>query len=342
MPKETAQNTHPIQRYFFDAFNTKNTVQVHERMDATEIFAAIQAKAEYYERLFSHTLPESSLMRVNQAGGAPVEVEPELAELVVAALRYCEATDGTYDITVGPLVELWRTGKQRGSVLAAEDLREACTHVVWRKVHVDGNTIQLEDPAARIVLGGIAKGYIADAFVSMLQDCGVRHGLVELGGDLKVFGGCFDLFAARKMHGDEHMQNLTVDAEGYRNFVVGLHAPQSYTMPGNEFAYVQLRDGAVVTSGIYERGLRVPDNTFYHHILDPRTGMPAETDIASATLISDTALDGDGYTTALVVMGLDRALEFAEALPSCEAVFVANDKKIYATSGVGTRIPFTC
>ena len=342
MPKETTQNPYPVQRYFFDAFNTKNSVQVHESVDASEIFAALQAKAEYYERLFSHTLPESSLARLNRAGGAPVEVGPELAALVAAALGYCEATDGLYDITVGPLVELWRAGKQKGSVPGAEDLREACTHIDWRKVRLDGNTIQLEDPAARIVLGGIAKGYMADAFVSMLQEFGVAHGLVELGGDLKVFGGARDNLAARAMYGDAHMQNLSVDAQGYRDFVVGLSAPQPRALPGNEFAYVQLRDGAVVTSGIYERGLRSPDNTFYHHILDPRTGMSAETDIASATLISDTALDGDGYTTALVIMGLDRALEFVEALPGCEAVFVTRDKKIYATSGVGTRIPFTC
>ena len=177
-----------------------------------------------------------------------------------------------------------------------------------------------------IVLGGIAKGYIADALCDLLKQYGIKHGFVNLGGNVKVFGG----------------KPGSGDKASPRPFIIGLRVPQQYTLPGNAFAHVQLTDGAVVTSGIYERGIRLEDGSFSHHILDPRTGMPAETDIVSTSLISETALDGDGYTTALIVMGLERALDFVEALPGCEAVFVARDKTIHATSGIGSSIPFTC
>lgn len=299
----------------FFAFNTINTVQVCSATDARDAFAAVQEKARFFERLFSHTLPESSLVRLNAAGGVPVEVEPELAELVCQALRYCEATDGLFDITLGPVVELWSMGQ----VPARPGLEAALTHVDWRKVHVEGNTVQLEDSAAQLVLGGIAKGYIADALVALLQRHGAEHGLVNLGGNVKVFGG--------KPNGVP--------------WSVGLRVPRaSSEVEEAAFAAVELADGSVVTSGIYERGVHAEDGTFYHHILDPRTGMPAETDLVSASLISETSLDGDGYTTALIVMGLQRAFAFVEALPGCEAVFVDANGHVYTTSGVGTTVPF--
>lgn len=352
-----------LQTHIFQAFNTTNTVQIYAARteDVLTLFTEIEQQAAYYERLFSHTLPESSLVRINTAGGAPVEVEPDLAELLQAALGYCEATDGLFDITVGLVVAMWQSEQGTGFCsdllqdaintdrsptsnprrFRPEALAEALTHVDWRRVHVQNNTVQLEDPQARLVLGGVAKGYIADALCAFLQERGIEHGLVNLGGNVKVFGGAPDNRMVREMYGDHEMQSIAVDADGFRPFVVGLRVPRQSSL-GNEqaFAAVQLRDGSVVTSGIYERGVTAPDGTFYHHILDPRTGMPAETDLVSASLISKTSLDGDGYTTALIVMGLQRALAFVEALPGCEAVFVGADNQVYATSGIGATIPF--
>ena len=105
------------------------------------------------------------------------------------------------------------------------------------------------------------------------------------------------------------------------------------------FAAVEVSDSSVVTSGIYERAF-VQDGRLYHHILDPKTGWPAQTDLLSASLIAKHSLDADGYTTALIVMGLDKALEFVEGQTGLEAVFVSSSGEVFATSGIGTSIPF--
>ncbi len=317
----------------FRAFNTVNAVSAvsRDKALADAAFDVVEQRCAAYERLFSHTLPGSSLSRVNQAAGAPVEVELELAELVKQALGYCSATDGMFDITMGPVVALWdfHQGDQqleqnaearKVHVPSSESLTEALTHVSWRGVHVADRTIRLDDPEARIVLGGVAKGYIADGLVRLMKECGVVHGIVNLGGNVAVFGG--------KPDGSP--------------WNVGLRVPRSSAKAEEQsFGVVGLTDGSVVTSGIYERCFTAPDGTFYHHILDPCIGMPAETDLASVSLVSELSLDGDGYTTALVVMGLERAHSFVEHLPGCEAVFVTRDNQVYATSGIGRDVPFS-
>lgn len=319
----------------FKAFNTINTVAAY---CTDSVLEEAEQLCAHFEYLFSHTRPDSSLARVNQAAGAPVQVDPELAALLAAALGYCEATDGLFDVTVGPAVALWDF--HAGVVPDPDKLKQACAHIDYKRVHLDKTTVQLEDPEASIVLGGVAKGYIADALVELLKSRGVEHGLVNLGGNAVVFGG--------KPDGSP--------------WNVGLRVPvSSADAEERSFAIVQLSDASVVTSGIYERCFTPPaqqvpgpcliemgglqefelaEQPFYHHILDPHTGMPAETDLASVSLISERSIDGDGYTTALVIMGLDRARAFVEALPGCEAVFVTRDNQVYGTSGIGTTVPF--
>lgn len=306
----------------FNAFNTMNTVQIeHLHEDAAEyILDDVERQCARYERLFSHTLEESGLALLNRTHGEPVRVDPELALLIGEALFYCAATDGLFDITMGPVVELWSQAARKGApVPEGRLIAEALALVGWRGVHVDGSTVRMEEPRASVVLGGIAKGYIADALVALLKERGVGHGFVNLGGNVAVFGG-------------------KPDGAPWN---VGIRVPRpSHDAPEDSFAIVQVADGSVVTSGIYERAFVDADGIFRHHILDPRTGVPAQTDLASATLVCGRSLDGDGYTTALIVMGLERALAFAEALPGCEAVFVTLDGRVAATSGIGTAVSF--
>ncbi|WP_270295341.1 FAD:protein FMN transferase [Eggerthella sinensis] len=119
-------------------------------------------------------------------------------------------------------------------------------------------------------------------------------------------------------------------------------SPPSHELPLlDSFATLAVRDGSVVTSGIYERAFE-QDGTLFHHILDPRTGFPARTDVLSATVVAPTSLDADGYTTALVIMGADRALAFAEQHPSLEAVVVTNEGDVLARRALAPRYRFSC
>ena len=325
MPSDLRAN---IKTHNMQAFHTVCTFTVYGFDEAPALFKEIAKECQRYEYLFSHTLNKSSLVRLNNAAGKAVEVEPELAELIQAALAYCEETDGAFDITVGPLVALWNAPAikqvlRAGQAAHPEGIAEACEHVDWRRVHVEGTTVSLDDPESSIVLGGIAKGYIADKLCEFMVKRGVQHGFVNLGGNVAVFGG------------------KPADEGSTSPFTVGLRKPQP-SSAGEEaaFAAVQIENGAVVTSGIYERGLVSHDGSIFHHILDPRTGMPAETDVVSASLICESALEADAYATALVVMGMDRARAFAEQFPACEAVLVSTGGEVHITSGMGTKIPF--
>lgn len=298
----------------FSLFDTVNTVTAQTEDES--VLGDMLTWCHRCELLFSRFDPASELFKLNHAQGAPVEVDEELARLIEAALEYCRETDGLFDVTMGSVTRLWDLKNQ--IVPAREDVREALQHVDYRTVEVNGNTVRLKDPLACLDLGGIAKGYIADGILALLRERGVNHALVNLGGNVAVMGG--------KPEGGQ--------------WRVGIRKPLPSSMvpTPTPFAAVALSDGSVVTSGVYERGFQ-QDGKLYHHILNPKTGFPAQTDLLSATVITPTSLDADGYTTALIIMGTDKALAFAEKHPALEAVFIASEGDVLATSGIGKTIP---
>lgn len=301
-------------REFF-RFNTTNTISAFTD-DESALDDAV-ALCDRYEFLFSRVAEDSELHRLNNARGKATEVDDELAAFIAESLRYCRETDGLFDITMGSATQLWNFKEQ--IIPTKKAMKEALAHVDYRRIDVKGNMVALNDPAACIDLGGIAKGYIADGLLALLKSRGIERALVNLGGNVAVMGG----------------------KPGNVPWCVGIRKPfPSNTLSAlDSFAAVSLTDGSVVTSGIYERAFQ-NDRGFFHHILDPRTGFPAETDLLGATVVSKTSLDGDGYTTALILMGADRAIEFAENHPSIEAILVTKEGDVLATSAIGKEIPF--
>jgi thiamine biosynthesis lipoprotein len=246
-----------------------------------ELLDACVARCEGFEQTLSRTIETSDIGRINAAGGAPVEVEPETAELISKALDYCRASDGLFDITIGAVSKLWDF--HEGVVPAPEEIEAALPHVGYQNVQVSGTTVTLADPEARLDLGGIAKGYVSDVLLDELAAEGVQSAYVNLGGNVKVLGA-------------------KPDGSAWR---IGVRDPNDPD-EGSPIARVSLEGGSVVTSGLYERQFE-QDGRRYWHILDPRTGYPVETDIISATIVSDRSIDGDGYTKPLFMMDADEA-----------------------------------
>lgn len=304
-----------VSRDFF-RFNTTNTISA--ATDDEGILDEALAWCDRCELLFSRIDTASELAALNRAEGRPLDVDAKLAALIERTLSYCQRVDGLFDLTMGSVTQLWDFKQQ--IVPSADAVRAALRHVDYRRVSVTDATVQLRDPLACIDLGGIAKGYIADGILALLRERGVVHALVNLGGNVAVMGGKPDEGSPWKI--------------GIRKPV-----PSSSLPLLDSFATLALENGSVVTSGIYERAFK-RNGTLYHHILDPRTGMPAQTDLLSATVVSRSSLDADGYTTALIIMGADRALSFAESDPALEAVFVTTEGDVLATSGIGTNVPF--
>ena len=292
----------------FHAFDTVCAVSA-DVDDAA--LAQVEALCSRYELLLSRFNPQSKLFALNAAAGAWVDVGEELAHVLRLALGYCERTGGLFDITMGSVCRLWDF--KREVVPDAAAVSEALAHVGWRGVQVDGCCVKLADAHATVDLGGIAKGYIADRVIDALRAAGATSGVVNLGGNVVCLGS--------KLDGS--------------TWNVGLRAPvpSGGTLQTASFASMAVCGKSVVTSGVYERAF-TRDGRVLHHILDPRTGMPAATDVLSATVVSDASLDGDGYTTALVIMGAERALDFAEAIPGIEAVLLTTDGHLFHTSGI--------
>ena len=171
-------------------------------------------------------------------------------------------------------------------------------------MQVEGTDVRLKDPAARIDLGGIAKGYIADAIVDLLRERGVTSASVNLGGNVAVLGA--------KANGEP--------------WNVGVRDPAS-EVESACVAKVRATSGSVVTSGLYERQFEA-DGRRYWHILDPRTGYPVETDLVSATIVSERSIDGDGCTKPLFRMGWDEALVWADSREDLQVLLVDREGRV--------------
>lgn len=179
-----------VAQHFF-AFNTAITLQAFAPEQAClSAFGRVRKEARRLERLFSRTLSHSDISRLNRAGGTPVEISRDTADLLECALSYCADSDGRFDITMGSAVQLWDL---RRAIIPSQDaLREAVAHVDWRGVHVREESgryfAQLADPQAAVDVGGIAKGWIADKFTSVLLEEGLEDFLINLGGNVVAHG----------------------------------------------------------------------------------------------------------------------------------------------------------
>lgn len=291
----------------FIAFNTFADIALYAPPDsAQEALDRLRADCCAYERLFSRTLPDSDIGRLNAAAGEAVAIDPRTAEVLLAAKRYCEASEGTFDVTVGPLVALWDF--KEGIVADPTALKEATEHVGWRMLDVWAQCggswfARLSDPKAAVDLGGIAKGWIADSLGKRAAACGACGGVVNLGGNVVVFGS-------------------KPDGSPWR---VGIRDPRPAAPASAPLPLVELAEGSVVTSGVYERAFE-RDGKRYHHVLDPRTGMPIDTPWASVSVVARRSIDAEGFSTTLLALGLERSRTLARAHPEIlQAYFVRED-----------------
>ena len=263
---------------------------------------------EYYEELFSATIDTSEISKINQAGGQPVEVSDETAELIRKGIEYGELSGGRFDITIDSASRLWNFKDNEEKTLPDPDaLKEAVRHIDYRCVRVDGEYRHTLRSAGQDRSGRHREGYIADRLKDYLESEGTEHALINLGGNMLVVGNRYD----------------------GTDFRIGIQEPFAKT--GVPIAAVSVSDPSVVTSGDYERYFE-KDGVIYHHILDPDTGYPVQNDLDQVTVISDKSVDGDALSTTCYALGLDEGMELIRSLDGVEAVFVTKDGEIHQSS----------
>ena len=260
------------------------------------------------DREMSTYRPDSQISRVNaEAAEHPVEVDPELLAIVGRALELSAVSGGAFDITYESVGYLYDFRARRRP--SDEEIAARLDAIDYRHVILDENasTIRFKTPGVRINLGGIAKGYAVERAAALLRGRGVRHAVLNAGGDTRVLG----------------------DRRG-RPWVVGIRHPRG---DGEVVTRLPLVDEAISTSGDYERFFE-EDGRRYHHILNPRTGRPTE-GVLSVTVIGPDATITDGLSTTLFVLGPEAGLELIErAFPGYEAVIVDSDGKLLYSSGL--------
>lgn len=309
-------------------FDTVITITLYGTDDAAAIDGCFALAADY-EKKFSNTVEDSEVSRINAAAGKEsVTVSDETIALLQEGIAYGEESGGMFDITVGALSDLWNISEisaeteeedheAEASVLPDDTaVQSALSHVDYRALQIEGNDVYLTDEAARLDLGGIAKGYIADRMKEYLNEQGFTSGIINLGGNVLTLG--------------EKADKST--------YSIGIQKP--FAADGTAVGAVYVTDKSVVTSGVYERYYTV-DGKRYHHILDLSTGYPCENDLYSVTIISDSSVDGDALSTTCFVLGLDEGMALIESLEDVEAIFITDDNEIHLTSGFGDTVQFS-
>ncbi|NLJ78897.1 MAG: FAD:protein FMN transferase [Tissierellia bacterium] len=283
-------------------------LNIYDRKDEKILDRAIDRLKEIEEAM-STTISTSDISSINKnAGIKPVKVRKDVYQVIKQAKVFAIATDGAYDPTIGPLVELWdvasKNREEVDSIPTEDEIKKA-------KDLVDYNDLELEDdgyvylnrPGMKLDLGGIAKGYAADEVKSIFAEEGVKSAIIDLGGDIYAMGN---------------------KGKG-KPWRVGIEDP--FGAAGSYLGVSDVEDKSIVTSGDYKRFFMYEGNR-YHHIIDPDTGYPTNNEISSLSVISDKGVDGDAVATALFVLGIDKGTEILNNFEDVEVIFITKQGEI--------------
>ncbi len=289
------------------AMDTFMTLTVYGQSPAAAeaLLEEAAGEIESLEGLLSVTDPGSEIYRANHCGGGAVSLSDPARELLENALALCEETGGALDVTVYPAVRAWgfTTGDYR--VPEEAELSALTDRIDYTQISLDGGSLTLPD-GMELDLGSVAKGWTGDRLMSLFREAGVASAIVELGGNVQALGE-------------------KPDGSPWR---VAVQSPE-----GGYAGVLEIKDKAVVTSGGYQRYFE-RDGEAYIHIIDPATGHPAKTGLASVTIVADSGLRGDGLSTALFVMGRERAENFWRAHPDFDFILLCEDGTAVITEGL--------
>jgi len=310
-------NTIEDSRFLLD---TLALIRIYQS-DRQEILDGAFELIEELENQLSRYRVSSEISRINSTPlNTAVSISDPTRELIAVGLSYARLSDGAFDPTIGALVSLWGIGTENAQVPTPLEIQAALSIVDYRAVSIGSRTVTLKQKSpisasgsARMTLdlGGIAKGWIADRVAEFLQNNGERNFLINLGGNILVSGS--------KPNG-----------EAYR---IGMQDP--FGDRGKYLGIFTLKEGSVVSSGIYERFSEL-DGKRYHHILSTSSGYPVKNNIAGVTVLSEQSVDGDALSTIVFALGIDEGLRLVHSLNGIEAALIDTDGNILITPGAAS------
>lgn len=272
------------------------------------------------EKLLSTNLAGSDVYRINQAAGKEaVKVSSATFAIIQEALSVAELSHGKFDISIGSVTNLWQIGSDNARKPSESEIKEGLSKIDYHKIKLNeqDQSVFLEEEGMTLELGGISKGYIADGIRKIFQKHGITTAIINLGGNVIVMG------------------TSPSSEEGWN---VGVQDPDE--VRGETVGTRRIKDGTIVTSGIYERYVEV-DGVRYHHILNPETGYPVDNDLSAVTIFTEKSLRADALSTTIFLLGIDEGMAFIENLPDVEAVLIDKNQGVRLTSGLKDSFELT-
>jgi thiamine biosynthesis lipoprotein len=288
------------------------------------------------ETLMSYHRDDSELANINRnAYKTSVKVSPQTFEVIQKAIEFSSLSDGAFDITVGPLMDLWRSAAEANAVPDDAKLAEVRAKVGCEKVVLDANqmSIQFAVEGMKLDLGGIAKGYAIDKAVEAMRNYGAVGGMVDVGGNIR----CFGTPPKGKTHWLIGLQDPDVKSE-IRNLSDDSQDPKfeiPIGMSSEPLLVLKLTNAAVATSGHYRRFALIQGKK-YSHIIDTKTGSGSDK-LASVTVIAKDAITADALSTAVTVLGAEKGLALVKKLPETEAILINSPPKYEITKTAGVE-----
>ena len=298
-------NTAYMTRKIFFALGTVCTLTVYDG-DVGEALSRSKERIMQIHRRMNAYDENSEVSRINAAAGEGyVQVSEDTYRLIEQSAAYSRMTGGVYDITTRPVSALWKSAIASRMLPMPYEIERAAALTDSRDILLDPvrRAVMLRRRGQQLDLGAIAKGYAADEARRIMTEEGVTEAVINLGGTVVNMG------MSRR---------------------IGIQNP--FRKTGVSFACIDVEDKAVVTSGLYEQGMTV-DGRRYHHIIDPRTGMPSDTKLAGVTLIGDSAEQLDALSAAAFMLGIERSVPML-GIMDIEAIFVTADGEVFATDGL--------
>lgn len=254
--------------------------------------------------IMSHYDENSELSRLNREGILE-NANPQLVEVMERALEYNRLTEGTFDITILPVIELFKDRFRENKVPQQSEIQEVLKVVGSDNVLIEGRNIKLMKKGMKITLDGLAKGYIVDMASGLLLSNGLNNHLINAGGDIRAAG-------------------LREDGKPWK---VAIQDPAE---DNNYLDVIELTDSSVATSGNYENYFDA--EKIFHHIANPKTGFSPVLN-SSASIIAPTAMEADALATALMVMAPDYGIPFINSISGREALIISRQEKLIKSSG---------
>lgn len=292
------------------AMDTVMSFTAYGKNSEQAVDAAVK-EVQRLDELLSTGNPDSEVSAINTKGSGTLSDDTKT--ILTEAMEIYRETDGLFDVTIYPLMQLWGFPTQEYHVPTESELQKALAKVDASQIVIDGDQVTL-GTGQQMDLGGIAKGYTSARIMEIYREYGITSGMVSLGGNVQTLG---------------------TRPDG-KDWNIGIQNPDG--QQGSLLAALPVENKAVITSGGYERYFEEDGNT-YIHILNPKTGYPADSGLVSVSIISENGMLADALSTSLYLMGEEKAAEYWRThADAFDMILEDKDGTLYVTEGLSQEI----